>query len=94
VHAAIGAPVTLPRGELTPGRSVVPGYVARTFPTEMAPTADPRFGSTASWLWGESVAGSYFEVDTPPSVPDDPSNSKPTRHWGIVPAYFREKSNG
>jgi hypothetical protein len=46
----------------------------------MPPTADPRFGSTASWAWGESVAGSYFEVDTPPSTPDDPSYLKLTRH--------------
>jgi hypothetical protein len=28
------------------------------------------------------VAGSYFEVDTPPSVPDDPSYFELTRHWG------------
>jgi len=36
------------------------------------------------------VAGSYFEVDTPPSVPDDPSYFELTRHGGIVPAYFSE----
>jgi len=93
VHAAIGAPVTLPRGELTPGRSLVPGYVDRTFPQKGADRR-PSLWIDGQLAWGESVAGSYFEVDTPPSVPDDPSYSKRTRHWGIVPAYFREKSNG
>jgi hypothetical protein len=55
----------------------------------MAPTADPRLGSTASFTLGTgSVAGCYLEVDTPPSVPDDPSWSELTPARRIVPTYL------